>query len=234
MKTAARRASRRLMVLPGTLELLHRHVDRLDLDVAHRGRARRRPAPARPPRPRAGRCRTRRRAGAPRERGRPGARRRAAGGPCATGRPRPTRPRRRTISVSAASLTRTEPPLSCTSTRLKSRPAPAASRRPPRGMTSSTRRCGTRRCRGSRAAPRASSGTPTISNSLSARNARPIASAAIAVLHDHLRDQRVVVRRDRRALLDERVDADAGAERRPEALDRPGRRGEVRERDPPR
>src|SRR5207244_10540375 len=35
--TAARRASRRLMPLARPLELLHGHVDRLDLDVAHAG-----------------------------------------------------------------------------------------------------------------------------------------------------------------------------------------------------
>src|SRR5262249_59417187 len=35
MKTAARRASRRLIALLDTLERLHRHVDRLDLHLAH-------------------------------------------------------------------------------------------------------------------------------------------------------------------------------------------------------
>ena len=170
MKTAARRASRRLTVLPGTLELLHRHVDRLDLDVAHPDE----------------------RVGDPFLHGRRDLRQDAAvhDGELELGAssavlnldaepPRPLRNRapstdataRRTISVSAASLTRTEPLLSCTSTRLKSRPGSAAARRPPQGMTSSTRRCGTRRLSRSPAAPRASSGTPTISNSVNARKA---------------------------------------------------------------
>jgi hypothetical protein len=33
MKTAARRASRRLTTLPATFQVLHRHIDRLHLDL---------------------------------------------------------------------------------------------------------------------------------------------------------------------------------------------------------
>src|SRR6185295_3555943 len=45
----------------------------------------------------------------------------------------------------------------------------------------------------------------------------------VVVPDDHLRDQRVVERRDRRSVLDGRVDADARPERGPEARDETGR-----------
>src|SRR5207302_5814902 len=50
---------------------------------------------------------------------------------------------------------------------------------------------------------------------------------AARVVDDHLRDERVVVGRDRRALLDEGVDADSRAERRPKARETPRGRREV-------
>ena len=57
--------------------------------------------------------------------------------------------------------------------------------------------------------------------------ARSIARRRLPSTTIDLRDQRVVVRRDRRPVLDERVDADARPERRPEALDPPRRRREA-------
>src|SRR5439155_14818613 len=54
--------------------------------------------------------------------------------------------------------------------------------------------------------------------------------AAARVDDDQFRDQGVVIRSDRRPIFDERVDADAGPERRPEPLDAPGRRSEAARR----
>ena len=158
MKTAARRASRRLIVLTGL------------------GRA---PRPSRrPPRPRRrtsassasrdaflhGRADLGEdaavgdeRAAARRARVRPSSStpsRRRPLRSCAPSTDATARRRSRSARPRSRAPSRRRP---ATSTRLKCRPATAAARRPPRGRTSSTRRCGTRRCRGCRAARRASS-----------------------------------------------------------------------------
>ena len=65
--------------------------------------------------------------------------------------------------------------------------------------------------------------TPPISNSPSARSIRPIASLAVGVVDDQLRDHRVVERRDLRARRDARVDAHARARRLAVARDPPRR-----------
>ena len=158
MKTAARRASRRLIVLIAD-ELHDCDVDGVDLRRRTSARARRRPSPA----PRATSGRTR-----PYGRETPARRARV--------RPRARTQRRRRLRSRAPSTAATAPSHDLaqrglahahraagrpeTSTRLTD-PASAGSRAPPpRGTTSSTRRCGTRRCRGCRAARRASSARP--------------------------------------------------------------------------
>ena len=70
-------------------------------------------------------------------------------------------------------------------------------------------------------------GTPSSSSSVSARSRPGERRRPILGPDDHLRDQRVVERRDPVALEDVRVDAHARAERRAEARDRAGRRPEV-------
>ena len=107
-------------------------------------------------------------------------------------------------------------------------PAPAASRPPRRGTRSSSRRFGTRRCRGSRSRTSRVVGTPPISSSRSARRARSIARCAAVVADDQLRDQRVVVRRDhasppRRTCRRARRGRAAARKR----VELPGRRAEV-------
>ncbi len=91
-----------------------------------------------------------------------------------------------------------------------------------------------RRSRAPRARARGSSGCRRPRSR--AAPARPGRSAAWrSVSHDdQLRDHRVVVRRDRRAGLDERVDADARPLRRRNTRDSPRRRDGNRRRDPRR
>ena len=102
--------------------------------------------------------------------------------------------------------------------------APAGAPPSRRGSSSSTRRCRTRRERRmSSASPRVV-GTPSSSISVERPHAARDRGRAILGPDDELRDQRVVVGRDRRALLEVRVDPHAGPERRPEARDR-SRRG---------
>ena len=97
----------------------------------------------------------------------------------------------------------------------------AHDRRQPRGRLGEVagrvaRRSRTPRCAGCRAPARASSARPRAELAERPQH-RAIAAGRVSSQTTSLREQRVVVRRDAVAVLDVRVDADARAERRPEA-----------------